>query len=135
MTLVTERETKYYEKLILGKMDKLLSHAEGHTREVLDPESGRDYICSVCDLPLKPCLEHFGYLCCVALKSGTELQELEMALARVWNGQYGLCIRCGRKILNQHLKNHPTALYCNPCSEKISTGKQNYRRKQSRVKS
>jgi hypothetical protein len=115
MTLVTERETKYYEKLILGKIGKLLSHAEGHTREVLDPESGRDYICSVCDMPLKPCTAHPGRLCCIALKGGSELFELEAALDRLRSDEYGICSVCGKGIPKGFLRTHPTTVFCSDC--------------------
>ena len=120
---MTERETKFYEKLILKEMARLLTHMPGHSGQILDLESGREYLCSVCDVPLKPCAIHPGSLCCVALKGGTELFELEAALIRLHNDEYGICIRCGKKIAKQHLKNHPAAVLCEQCLQKASSTK------------
>src|SRR3989304_8251869 len=104
---MTDRDGRYYERLILERMKRLLSHLPGHSHEILDVETGREQMCAVCDMALKPCVIHPGSLCCVALKGGTELFELEAALIRLHNGEYGICIRCGKKIAKQHLKNHP----------------------------
>ncbi len=117
---MTVRETKFFENLIIEKMRKLFSHMAGHSSEILDPEGARDYVCSVCDVPLKRCTVHPGYLCCLALKGGSELLELEAALRRVRNGEYGLCSLCGKKITKKYLTIHPTAVFCDQCLRSIS---------------
>jgi hypothetical protein len=117
---MTERETKFYENLLLKRIQRLLSHLPGHSHEILDVESGREHLCSVCDMPLKPCAVHPGYLCCVALKGGTELFELEAALIRLQSGEYGFCVRCGQKIEKQRLKTYPATALCERCFDMTS---------------
>jgi hypothetical protein len=120
---MTERETKFYEKLLIRRMEALLSHLPGHSHEILDVESGKEHLCSVCDLPMKPCAVHPGYLCCVALKGGTELFELEAALIRLQSGEYGNCIRCGRMIGKRRLQAYPATVLCERCFEMTSSPK------------
>jgi hypothetical protein len=116
----TERESKFYESLLLRRIHRLLSHLPGHSQEILDVESGREHLCSVCDVPMKPCAVHPGYLCCVALKGGTELFELEAALIRLQSGEYGFCDRCGKKIGKQRLQTYPATVLCGRCFDMIS---------------
>jgi len=117
---VTERETKFYEKLLLKRIERLLSHLPGHSQEILDVESGREHLCSVCDEPMKPCAVHPGYLCCVALKGGTELFELEAALIRLQSGEYGFCVRCGNAIGERRLQANPATVLCERCFDMTS---------------
>jgi hypothetical protein len=114
------RQAEYYEKLLLGRIGGLLSHMAGHSREVLDLEGAQENVCSVCDLPLKPCAVHPGFLCCVALKGGTELFELEAALIRLQSGEYGFCVRCGEEIEKRRLKAYPATVLCKRCFEMTS---------------
>ena len=120
---MTERETKFYEKLLLKKIETLLSHLPGHSHEILDVESGKEHLCSVCDVPMKPCAVHPGYLCCLALKGGTELFELEAALIRLQSGEYGSCIRCGEMIGKRRLQAYPATIVCERCFDMTSTRK------------
>jgi hypothetical protein len=112
---MTKRESKFYESLLLRRIQILLSHLPGHSQEILDVESGKDHVCSVCDIPLKPCAVHPGYLCCVALKGGTELFELEAALIRLHSGEYGFCVRCGQKVGKKRLNTYPATVLCERC--------------------
>ena len=43
------------------------------------------------------------------------LQEINMALERIANGSYGLCLACGREIGDERLKALPYAGYCIVC--------------------
>jgi hypothetical protein len=112
---MTKRESKSYESLLVKRIQMLLSHLPGHSKEILDVESGKDQVCSVCDIPLRPCAVHPGYLCCVALKGGTELFELEAALIRLQSGEYGFCVRCGQKVGRKRLKRYPATVLCERC--------------------
>ena len=115
-----EHELEYYKELILRRVKNILLHLPGHSKEVLDAESGREYVCSLCDVSLKPCTVHSGFLCCVALKAGTELSDLEAALDRLNSDVYGVCASCGKKIGSQYLKAHPATLLCERCPGKLS---------------
>ncbi len=45
-----------------------------------------------------------------------ELREIEAALARVAEGTFGMCERCGGAIGRQRLRALPEARYCVSCS-------------------
>lgn len=49
------------------------------------------------------------------ISNSQELQEIEVALARISDGSYGVCIYCGSGIDRARLKYQPTTRYCLPC--------------------
>lgn len=46
-----------------------------------------------------------------------QLKEIEAALHRVQEGDYGVCDRCGKPIPERRLEALPWARFCLPCSE------------------
>jgi RNA polymerase-binding transcription factor DksA len=48
-----------------------------------------------------------------------ELEQVDMALARLENGTYGLCAACGRPIDPERLEALPWALYDLDCQRKV----------------
>ena len=46
------------------------------------------------------------------------LEEINMALARIKNGSYGKCLNCGKMIDTDRLAVKPTAIYCVSCERK-----------------
>ena len=48
-----------------------------------------------------------------------ELQQLDDALARMDDGDYGVCANCGRRIPLARLRVRPFAALCVPCGEKL----------------
>ena len=51
-------------------------------------------------------------------KHALELREVEDALARIRDGDYGICIDCGAPIGKARLKAYPTAVRCIQCQDK-----------------
>jgi DnaK suppressor protein len=51
-----------------------------------------------------------------------ELQDIEVALARIADGSYGACIDCGAEIGRARLKADPTLKRCLPC-QSLANGK------------
>lgn len=49
------------------------------------------------------------------IQNSQKLQEIEVALARLSDGTYGICIYCGQGIDRARLKFQPTSRYCLPC--------------------
>jgi len=49
------------------------------------------------------------------IRNSQKLQEVEVALARISDGSYGICIYCGKGIDRARLKFQPTIRYCLPC--------------------
>ena len=50
------------------------------------------------------------------------LEEVEAALDRMNEGEYGTCMDCGQKISKKRLDAVPWARYCVPCKERIEQG-------------
>ena len=52
-----------------------------------------------------------------------ELEEIEVALAKIGNGEYGICEMCEDDIGFQRLKVKPHAIYCIDCREIVEKSK------------
>jgi len=52
-----------------------------------------------------------------------ELQEIEKALGKIANGEYGICEMCEDEIGFQRLKVKPHAIYCIDCREIVEKSK------------
>jgi DnaK suppressor protein len=50
------------------------------------------------------------------------LEQVEAALARLDNGTYGACVRCGRPIVPERLEALPWAAYCIDCQRIVGRG-------------
>ena len=50
------------------------------------------------------------------------LEEVEAAIDRMNEGEYGTCMDCGQKISKKRLDAVPWARYCVPCKERIEQG-------------
>lgn len=85
--------------------------------ELVDLESGEEYICSVCDLEEKRCLTERDYRCEIARKMETEFKELELALNRLKKGTYGYCEQCSSFIGKKELEKSLTRTYCDACAK------------------
>lgn len=72
------------------------------------------YICSVCNLPVKPCEADARAKCFHMLREATELQVLysdERDSRR-------FCLSCEKVITKKWLRKNPTAELCNSCTTK-----------------
>ncbi len=48
-----------------------------------------------------------------------ELDQIEKALNRIEDGNYGKCLKCGKSIEEKRLEVNPSAIYCSECQKKI----------------
>ena len=53
-----------------------------------------------------------------AARDEAEMQDIEMALARMHEGSYGVCADCGEVVEFERLRAYPTAKRCRPCQER-----------------
>lgn len=53
----------------------------------------------------------------------TELEEIDVTLSKIANGDYGICEMCEDKIGFQRLKVKPHAIYCIDCREIVEKSK------------
>ena len=54
-------------------------------------------------------------------RSRRQAAEIQAALARIADGTYGDCARCGERIDPRRLEQMPTARYCMHCQELLET--------------
>ena len=85
---------KHFEMLLRRRISLVLQMMYLRPDELGDIESGEKYICSVCDFDRKRCETEPDYRCETARKLETEFKELELALGRLRNNDYGFCERC-----------------------------------------
>ena len=52
-------------------------------------------------------------------RTATALRDIEVALSRIDDGDYGLCADCDEQIDVRRLRAHPAALLCPRCQEKL----------------
>ena len=51
----------------------------------------------------------------MVIRESQELKDIEVALARIGDGSYGICADCENEIGRARLKAYPTATRCLPC--------------------
>ena len=49
-------------------------------------------------------------------RRGLELQRIDAALARLENGSFGDCVKCGNEIAHKRLQLDPSTAYCIDCA-------------------
>lgn len=112
---INPKMKQHFVSLITEKVSTLLQMMYQHPDELVDLESGEEYICSVCDMEHKRCEEEPDYRCEVARKRETELKELELALDRIKKGTFGFCSSCAKFIGVEILEKNPTRIFCDEC--------------------
>lgn len=60
-------------------------------------------------------VEEYGNLLAVEQSLELELQNVNLALAKIKKGKYGICERCQKPITQARLKVYPQARYCKKC--------------------
>lgn len=113
---MTNEEEKYFYRKIISKIDEIVQNLLGDDKLILDKEMGENSVCIVCDISEKVCEKIPDYRCHDALKGNTELDELEKALQRLHDGNYGICTVCGNEIPKKELDKNLTLTICNNCS-------------------
>lgn len=114
--MLTDKKKKYYKKLLIERLDVLLTEAHsavrGMTRlkhESADPldqaslEADRNFT-----LRQKQ-------------REGKFIREIEHALSRLDEGTFGLCDLCGEEIPEKRLKVYPMNTLCIQCQSEQET--------------
>ncbi len=115
-TKISSSLKNHFETLIRQRISLILEMMYMRPEELVDLESGEKYICSVCDLDRKRCEVEPEYRCETARKLETEFKELELALTRLRDGNYGFCERCYEFIGKAELEKMLTRTVCDSCA-------------------
>lgn len=113
---VDKEMTAHFSNLIRNRISIVLQMMYMNPDDLVDLQSGEEYLCSVCDIEHKRCEIDPSYRCEAALKWETEFKELELALGRLKNGTYGYCERCSGFIGKRELEKALTRTYCDGCA-------------------
>jgi len=104
-----------FRALLLAQRRRLLDEMY----EIMIPDEGKNGIDAIPPLSTDNVLENSTDAIDVAMmtviRNSQKLQEIEVSLARLSDGTYGICIYCGQGIDRARLKFQPTAHYCLPC--------------------
>lgn len=74
----------------------------------------RQFVCPVCDLPVKPCEANSKAMCHHMLLDGTELQALYLRDKEIKRR----CLSCGKILTTKALAKNPLTELCPTCTRK-----------------
>jgi len=107
---LTRKLKEDYQKLLLEVRDELENSGNQHRIDLLNSEPG-----DAGDESLANALADFNLA--ILDRHIDEMRDIEAALQRVRNGEYGVCIDCGEAVTFPRLMAYPTAKRCIVCQE------------------
>jgi RNA polymerase-binding transcription factor DksA len=111
MTDLKAREKQLKERL--AELDGRLHRIEDHLEQ--PPEN--DWEDRATDLEMDDVLQSLGTAGMV------EVEAIHAALGRIESGAYGVCLRCGEKIMEERLDIVPHTTLCRKCAREVAAQK------------
>jgi DnaK suppressor protein len=100
-----------YQALLSEVREELANSGDQHRIDLLNSEPGdigdESLATALADFNMERLNRHIQ-----------EMQDIEAALQRIKNGEYGVCIECGDDVGFSRLQAYPTAKRCIVCQEK-----------------
>lgn len=108
-----ENELHYFEEILRARKEQIEKNINSVQKEILELHSLElndegDYASASNENMVDTAIGN---------QQEIELMEIEVALAKIKNGQYGICEMCEENIGFQRLKVKPHAKYCIDCRE------------------
>ncbi len=108
-----ENELHYFEEILLSRKEQIQKNIMGVEAEMdqlrgLELNDEGDYASVSNDNMVENAIGN---------QQGLELTEIELAISKIKNGQYGICEMCEEDIGVHRLKVKPHAKYCIDCRE------------------
>ena len=115
---VTKKETEKYRRALVEKKDSLSQ--EMVKNKDAGQENSEEITQDIADKASSSYTKEFLF----SLSDGERvlLQQIDQALARVEEGNYGLCTNCGNPIPEKRLEAVPWTPYCVDCMELSEKG-------------
>lgn len=119
---MTKRDARVYKKLLLEKREELMgdiAHISEETLKKSQKDASGDnsgYAFHMADVATDTYDREFSLG--LASKERVVLQEINHALDKIDEGDFGLCEGCKKKITKVRLKAVPYAMLCLKCQEK-----------------
>jgi RNA polymerase-binding transcription factor DksA len=88
---------------------ELAAHLSG-IREALEAPVPKDFAERASEREDDEMLEHLG------AAEAREIRMIDAALARIADGDYGYCVRCGERIAEERLDMLPATPFCRKCA-------------------
>jgi DnaK suppressor protein len=109
MEYTPAEQAEIRERLINHKreLEQRVERIHEHAREPLDPDSS-EQAAQLGNVQVVAALEH---------EAVHEIAQIDAALRRLENGQYGACVTCGEPISPARLTAHPASAECVDCAE------------------
>lgn len=82
---------------------------------VSSPSDGEEFICRMCEIEDKPCVENPLVSCPEKLLGGTELQAVGDRYRSLNRNEAPRCMKCGKMISARYLNDHPLGELCTSC--------------------
>ena len=106
-------ELEFFKSTLLSRKEQILKNIEGVNNELselgsLELNDEGDFASANSDSVVEGA---------IAEQQMQELKEIEVALGKIANGEYGICEMCEDEIGIQRLKVKPHAVYCIDCRE------------------
>jgi len=126
---VTEKDMKEFEERLLlerGRILKEMGHLENTVLKINPRDSAGDlsgYSFHMADAGTDAMEREKAFL--FASSEGRALIEINAALRRLYNGEYGVCESCGQPIARARLEAMPHARLCVSCKEKEERASRN----------
>jgi hypothetical protein len=76
---------------------------------------GKEYVCTVCEMPVKPCDSDPSAVCGHMVREGTDSWLVEESLRYPEVHSLGVCSSCGKRISPAQLRKNPLAELCAAC--------------------
>jgi DnaK suppressor protein len=116
---VQKSELEYFKSILFGRKEQILKNLSGSKEEMSELQSQElsdegDYAAANSDSLVEGA---------IISQQQKELQEIESALQKIENGEYGICEMCEEPIGFQRLKVKPHAVYCIDCRETVEKSK------------
>ena len=106
---------EHYKKLLLAGLRRHARHVSDEQAAAID--AADDGAKESADVALRDVIQE------LALKLGEQesqmVADIDHALLRIYEGSYGICVRCGRQIDERRLEALPTARYDAACQAVI----------------
>lgn len=122
----SQRERRYLE-LLLRERDQYDSQMRFHSQEALSAEKSSSSEISGLSNHIADCatdsFQHEIDLCMLSKESDI-VEQIDEAVERIENGEFGACLSCGEEIPEGRLEIIPHTRFCVTCQERIENGEE-----------
>jgi DnaK suppressor protein len=109
-----KKNLKYFERKLTAQLQNLLAGYDCNLNDLKTPD---EHLADPVDQAAYATERNFSHHLCS--RNNRVKREIERALQKIENGDYGICDRCDEDISIKRLKATPTARYCISCKAQL----------------